>query len=33
MEVGCDSYLAKPCEPRAVLAEVIRLLARPRAGA
>ncbi|MBK6486272.1 MAG: response regulator [Gemmatimonadetes bacterium] len=33
MEVGCDSYLAKPCEPRAVLAEVNRLLARPRAGA
>ena len=25
--VGCDGYLAKPCEPRAVLAEVNRLLA------
>src|SRR5438094_2502815 len=22
MEVGCDGYLAKPCEPRAVVAEV-----------
>jgi CheY-like chemotaxis protein len=30
MEVGCDGYLAKPCEPRAVLAEVNRLLSRPR---
>ncbi len=31
MEVGCDGYLAKPCEPRAVLAEVNRLidLSRP----
>ncbi|MEP7383130.1 MAG: response regulator [Gemmatimonadota bacterium] len=28
MEVGCDGYLAKPCEPRAVLAEVNRLLSR-----
>ena len=26
LEVGCDGYLAKPCEPRAVLAEVNRLL-------
>lgn len=26
MEVGCDSYLAKPCEPRAVVAEVQRFL-------
>ena len=26
MAVGCDGYLAKPCEPRAVLAEVNRLL-------
>ena len=26
MEVGCDGYLAKPCEPRAVLAEVNRLI-------
>ena len=33
MEVGCDGYLAKPCEPRAVLAEVNRLLSRPRADA
>ena len=24
MEVGCDGYLAKPCEPRAVVAEVQR---------
>lgn len=29
MAVGCDGYLAKPCEPRAVLAEVNRLLNRP----
>jgi CheY-like chemotaxis protein len=28
MEVGCDGYLAKPCEPRAVVAEVQRLLGR-----
>lgn len=28
MEVGCDGYLAKPCEPRAVLAEVNRLMNR-----
>src|SRR3978361_2540659 len=26
MEVGCDGYLAKPCEPRAVVAEVPRSL-------
>jgi CheY-like chemotaxis protein len=32
MEVGCDGYLAKPCEPRAVLAEVNRLLSRARAA-
>jgi len=32
MEVGCDGYLAKPCEPRAVLAEVNRLLERSRTG-
>ncbi|MQA91914.1 MAG: response regulator [Gemmatimonas sp.] len=25
-EVGCDGYLAKPCEPRRVVAEVERLL-------
>lgn len=33
MAVGCDGYLAKPCEPRAVLAEVNRLidLSRPTA--
>lgn len=30
LEVGCDGYLAKPCEPRAVLAEVNRLLAAAR---
>ena len=28
MEVGCDGYLAKPCEPRAVVAEVERFLGR-----
>lgn len=27
LKVGCDGYLAKPCEPRAVLAEVNRLIA------
>ncbi len=26
MQVGCDGYLAKPCEPRAVVAEVQRFL-------
>ena len=26
LEVGCDGYLAKPCEPRTVVAEVARLL-------
>lgn len=31
LEVGCDGYLAKPCEPRTVVAEVQRLLAQ-RAG-
>mgnify|MGYP000094313715 CR=1 FL=1 len=25
-EVGCDGYLAKPCEPRRVVAEVERLI-------
>lgn len=25
-EIGCDGYLAKPCEPRAVLEEVARLI-------
>ena len=30
LQVGCDGYLAKPCEPRAVLAEVNRLIDRPR---
>ncbi|GEM_PF-313499 len=33
MEVGCDGYLAKPCEPRAVVAEVQRFLGRPGAAA
>jgi two-component system cell cycle response regulator DivK len=28
-EAGCDSYLAKPVEPRAVLNEVEKMLARP----
>lgn len=32
MEVGCDGYLAKPCEPRAVVAEVQRFLGRPDGG-
>jgi len=27
-EVGCDGYLAKPCEPRAVVAEVQRFLGK-----
>lgn len=31
LAVGCDGYLAKPCEPRAVLAEVNRLIKPPRA--
>ncbi len=26
LEVGCDGYLAKPCEPRAVVAEVQKFL-------
>lgn len=29
-EAGCDAYLAKPAEPRQVLAEVQRMLARTR---
>ena len=32
MEVGCDGYLAKPCEPRAVVAEVQRFLGPGRNG-
>jgi two-component system cell cycle response regulator DivK len=32
MEVGCDGYLAKPCEPRAVVAEVQRFLGRKDAA-
>ncbi len=32
MEVGCDGYLAKPCEPRAVVAEVQRFLGRKNGG-
>ncbi len=32
MEVGCDGYLAKPCEPRAVVAEVKRFLGQPDGG-
>jgi two-component system cell cycle response regulator DivK len=27
IQVGCDGYLAKPCEPRAVVEEVKRILA------
>jgi hypothetical protein len=30
--VGCDGYLAKPCEPRAVVAEVQRFLGRSDAA-
>lgn len=26
MEVGCDSYLAKPCEPKAVVSEVRKFI-------
>jgi CheY-like chemotaxis protein len=26
IQVGCDGYLAKPCEPRAVVEEVKRIL-------
>jgi two-component system, cell cycle response regulator DivK len=33
MEVGCDGYLAKPCEPRAVVAEVQRFLGKGLTGA
>src|SRR5687767_11046682 len=28
MEVGCDSYLAKPCEPKAVVSEVQKFLGK-----
>ena len=28
IQVGCDGYLAKPCEPRAVVAEVQRFLGK-----
>ncbi|CAN5735641.1 response regulator [soil metagenome] len=31
-EVGCDGYLAKPVEPRRVLAEVERFIGMPTAG-
>lgn len=31
-EAGCDSYLAKPAEPRQVLAEVERMLGEVRAA-
>ena len=31
MEVGCDGYLAKPCEPRAVVDEVQRFLGKDAA--
>ena len=31
-EAGCDGYLAKPCEPRHVVAEVERFLGAARAG-
>jgi two-component system, cell cycle response regulator DivK len=32
MDVGCDGYLAKPCEPRVVLEEVERLIGRADAN-
>jgi CheY-like chemotaxis protein len=32
MEVGCNGYLAKPCEPRAVVAEVQRFLGGANVG-
>ena len=28
MEVGCDSYLAKPCEPKAVVSEGAKFIGR-----
>lgn len=28
IEVGCDSYLAKPCEPKAVVNEVSRFIGK-----
>jgi CheY-like chemotaxis protein len=28
MEVGCDSYLAKPCEPKTVVSEVARFIGK-----
>lgn len=31
MEVGCDSYLAKPCEPKAVVSEVERFIGKGNA--
>ena len=31
-EVGCDGYLAKPCEPRRVVAEVERFLGAGKDG-
>jgi CheY-like chemotaxis protein len=30
VEVGCDGYLAKPCEPRRVVAEVERFIGSAR---
>jgi CheY-like chemotaxis protein len=30
LEVGCDGYLAKPCEPRRVVAEVERFIGAGR---
>jgi CheY-like chemotaxis protein len=32
MEVGCDSYLAKPCEPKQVVSEVSRFIGRGHGG-
>ena len=32
LEVGCDSYLAKPCEPKQVVSEVSRFIGRGHDG-
>jgi CheY-like chemotaxis protein len=31
IEVGCDSYLAKPCEPKAVVTEVSKFIGKGNA--
>ena len=32
LEVGCNSYLAKPCEPKAVVSEVQRFIGKGDSG-